>query len=66
MDDILIKSMDRVRLFTNLQETFNTLRKYDLKLNPDKCVFGVKVGKFLWFMITERGIEDNPEKIKAI
>lgn len=37
-----------------------------MKLNPEKCVLGVSVGKFLGFMVTQRGIEANPEKIKAI
>ena len=42
------------------------LNEYKVKLNSDKCVFGVKVGKFLGFMISQRGIEANPEKIEAI
>ena len=40
--------------------------KYKIKLNPNKCVFGVKAGKFLGFMISHRGIEANPEKMEAI
>lgn len=49
-----------------LRETFSTLSKYDLKLNPTKCTFGVKLGKFLGFMTLERGIEANLHKVEAI
>ena len=45
---------------------FNILRKYQMKLNPSKCVFGVGSGKFLGFMVNQRGIEVNPMKIKAL
>uniref|UniRef100_A0A2N9ED79 Uncharacterized protein n=1 Tax=Fagus sylvatica TaxID=28930 RepID=A0A2N9ED79_FAGSY len=50
----------------DLRETFETLRKYQMKLNPSKCAFGVYSGKFLGFMVSQRGIEANPDKIKAI
>ena len=50
----------------NLQETFNTLRSYNMKLNPSKCVFGVTAGKFLGFMVSQRGIEVNLKKVRAI
>ena len=49
-----------------MQETFDNLRKNQLKLNPEKCVFGVSSGKLLGFLVSARGIEANPEKIKAI
>jgi hypothetical protein len=49
-----------------LQETFNNLRKYNMMLNPMKCVFGVPAGQLLGFIISHRGIKVNPEKIKAI
>jgi hypothetical protein len=49
-----------------LQETFNNLRKYNMMLNPTKCVFGVPEGQLLGFIISDHGIEVNPEKIKAI
>ena len=48
------------------KQTFDLLRKYDMKLNPLKCVFGVSVGRFLGFMVTQRGIEANPAQLKAI
>ena len=63
MDDMLVKSTREDDHLSNLQETFNTLRSYNMKLNPNKCVFEVTVGKFLRFMVSRRGIEVNPEKI---
>ena len=45
---------------------FDTLRSYNMKLNPSKCVFGVTTGKFLVFMVSQRGIEVNSEKVWAI
>ena len=50
----------------DLRETFNTLCYYNMKLNPGKCAFGVTTGKFLGFMVSQRGIEANPDKIRAI
>ena len=50
----------------DLKETFDTLRSYNMKLNPSKCAFGVTTGKFLIFMVSQRGIEVNPDKIQAI
>ncbi|XP_057542470.1 uncharacterized protein LOC130820933 [Amaranthus tricolor] len=50
----------------DLSETFITLRKHQMRLNPEKCVFGVTGGKCLGFFVDERGIEANPEKIQAI
>ena len=49
-----------------LSAVFSALRQYNLRLNPDKCVFGVDRGKFLGFILTQRGIEANPEKCNAI
>ncbi|KAL0434320.1 UNVERIFIED_CONTAM: hypothetical protein Slati_2766300 [Sesamum latifolium] len=49
-----------------LEETFSVLRKYRLKLNPEKCAFRVPGGRFFGFMVIRRGIEANPLKIKAI
>ena len=50
----------------DLKETFNTLCSYNMKLNLSKCAFGVTAGKFLGFMVSQRGIEVNPNKIRAI
>ena len=66
MDDMLVKSLDEGKHLDDLQETFNTLRRYNMKLNPSKCAFGVASGKFLGFMVSHRGIEVNPKKIEAI
>ncbi|XP_075474325.1 uncharacterized protein LOC142505285 [Primulina tabacum] len=66
VDDIMVKSKDSAQLIPDLLETFATLRSYGLKLNPQKCIFGVRSGKFLGYMVTERGIEANPEKVQAI
>ena len=63
VDDMLVKSIREDDHLSNLQETFNTLRSYNMKLNPNKCVFEVTAGKFLRFMVSQRGIEVNPEKI---
>ena len=50
----------------DLQETFDTLKRYKMKLNPSKCAFEVSSGKVLGFMVSQRGIEANPNKIQAI
>ena len=66
VDDMLVKSLDEGKLLDDLQETFDTLKRYNMKLNPSKCAFGVASGKFLGFMVSHKEIEANPEKIKAI
>lgn len=66
VDDIVVKSREARTLIKDLEETFANLREVSLKLNPDKCVFGVPSGKLLGFLVSHRGIEANPEKIKAI
>ena len=66
MDDMLVKSLQEDNHLSNLQETFDTLRSYNMKLNPSKCTFRVTIGKFLGFMVSQRGIKVNPNKIRAI
>jgi hypothetical protein len=66
MDDITIMSKKQDDLIADLQETFTNLRKYNMMLNPTKCVFGVPAGQLLGFIISHRSMEVNPEKIKAI
>ena len=66
MDDIVVKSKNKATLIQDLDETFANLRRINLKLNPKKCVFGVPSGKLLGFFVSQRGIEANPDKIKAI
>ena len=66
MDDMLVKSKEELAYLDDLRETFATLKQYQMKLNPSKCVFGVASGKFLGFMVSQRGIEANLEKVQAI
>jgi dsDNA-binding SOS-regulon protein len=66
VDDMLVKSKEEGDHLDDLREMFETLRKYQMKLNPSKCAFGVYSSKFLGFMVSQRGIEANPDKIKAI
>jgi hypothetical protein len=66
VDDIIVKSTKQENHIADLQETFANFRKAGLKLNPKKCVFGVKKGKFLRCLVSTKGIEANPNKIEAI
>jgi hypothetical protein len=66
MDDIVVWSQKRGDHIQDHRETFSNLWRHSLKLNLEKCVFGVRRGKFLACMISERGIEANPEKIESI
>jgi hypothetical protein len=66
MDDVVIKTRSHDEFITDLEETFNSLRRFRRKLNLMKCVFGVLQGKLLGFIISHRRIEANPEKINAI
>ncbi|GKV44764.1 hypothetical protein SLEP1_g51920 [Rubroshorea leprosula] len=66
VDDIVVKSLKAEDHLTDLEETFNNLRKNRMMLNPEKCIFVVEFEKFLGFMVSRRGIEVNPEKIKAM
>ena len=63
---MLVKSIWEDDHLDDLKETFNTLRSYNMKLNPNKCAFGMTTRKFLGFMVSQRGIEVNPNKIQAI
>ena len=65
-DDMLVKSQDEGKHLDDLQETFDTLRQYNMRLNPSKCAFRVSSRKFLGFMVSHRGIEANPDKIQVI
>src|SRR5436189_5325741 len=66
LHDVVIKSRVKEHLLSNLSETFTKLRCFRWKLNPEKCVFGVPSGKLLGFIVSYRGIEANPEKLKDI
>ena len=66
VDDMLVKSTLRTDHLQHLGEAFNLLRKYKIKLNPEKCTFGVASGKFLGYLVTQRGIEADPNQISSI
>ena len=66
MDDIVVKTKDRATLLQDLEETFANLRKINVKLNPEKCVFGIPSSKLLGFFVSQCGIEANPDMIKTI
>ena len=66
IDNMLVKTKTEDELLQNLETVFSCLRKYRMRLNPHKCVFAVKAMKFLGFMLTNRGIEANPDKCKEI
>ncbi|XP_019181909.1 PREDICTED: uncharacterized protein LOC109177020 [Ipomoea nil] len=66
IDDMLVKSRDRADHTRDLRQCFQIMRTYQLRLNPTKCTFAVQTGKFLGYMMTKRGIEPNPAKVKAI
>ncbi|XP_068466339.1 uncharacterized protein [Phaseolus vulgaris] len=66
VDDMVVTSLEKNQHIADLEELFVTIAKYKLKLNPEKCIFGVEAGKFLGFLLTERGIEANPDKCVAI
>ena len=66
VDDMITKSKQASKHAADLRETFATLRRHQMRLNPNKCVFGVTGWKCLGFLVDERGIEANPDKIQAI
>ena len=66
VDDVIIQSRESSNNLTHLRKLFNRLRRYNLKLNPAKCAFGVPAGKLLGFIISRKGIELDPSKIKSI
>ena len=66
VDDLVVKTKKRGDHLHDLRIIFNRLRKYQLKMNPFKCAFGVTSGKFLGFIVRHRGIEVDQSKIDAI
>jgi hypothetical protein len=66
IDDMVVKSVKSTDHVGDLRKVFEILRKHNLKLNATKCTFGVGSGKFLGFLVTQRGIEVNPNQIAAI
>ncbi|CAN0916907.1 Retrovirus-related Pol polyprotein from transposon 297 [Linum grandiflorum] len=66
VDDIIAKSKEGEDHVAILRKLFERLRKYQLRLNPEKCTFGVTSGKLLGFIVSQKGIEVDPDKVKAI
>jgi len=66
VDDMVVTSQQKEQYVADLEELFTTIAKYRLKMNAEKCVFGVEADKFLGFLLTERGIEANPEKCVVV
>ena len=66
IDDMVVKSIKDTDHVEDLRKVFEILRRHTLKLNATKCAFGVGSGKFLGFLVTQRGIEANPDQIAAI
>jgi hypothetical protein len=66
VDDIVVKTRESNSLLENLAQVFDKLRATSMKLNPEKCVFGVSAGMLLGFLVSHRGIEVNRDKIQAI
>ena len=65
VDDSIVKSKKDENLIPDLKEIFRNIRKHNMRLNPKKCLFEIKAGKFLGFMVPQRGIDANPAKVQA-
>jgi hypothetical protein len=66
VDDIVVKTKKGSTLVEDLTLVFDKMWETPTKLNPDKCIFGISAGKLLGFLVSHRGIEANPKKIRAI
>jgi hypothetical protein len=66
VDDIIIKTKKAGNLINDLDVAFKCLQAKSIKLNPEKCVFGIPRGMLLGFIVSKRGIEANPKKIAII
>ena len=66
IDDMLVKSLVAQQHIDHLRQSFDVLDKYGMKLNPTKCSFGVSSGKFLGYLVTQRGVEANSDQIRSI
>jgi hypothetical protein len=64
--DVVVRTQEDEGLISDLAETFDNLRKFKMKLNPEKCTFGVPIGKLLGYMVSRHRINPNPEKVSAI
>jgi hypothetical protein len=66
VDNMVVKTQEDKGLISDLVETFDNLRKFKMKLNPEKCTFSVRSGKLIGYMVSRRGIDPDPEKVSAI
>jgi hypothetical protein len=66
IDDIVVKTRKADDLVGDLRIAFGFLRANGVKLNPEKCVFGVPRGMLLGYIVSQRGIEANPQKVAAL
>lgn len=66
VDDIIVKSHTKEENFLNLEKLFERLGKFKMRLNPNKCIFGVRSRKLLGFIVSQRGIEVDLKKVSAI
>ena len=66
VDDMIAKSQTEEEHLDHLQKLFDRLKMYKLRLNPNKCTFGVRSGKLLGFIFSDKGIQVDPAKVKAI
>ena len=66
IDDMVVKTKEHPSHKQNLQDIFETLDRFNVRLNPLKCSFGLRSGVFLGYLMTKRGIEANPTQIRAI
>ena len=66
IDDMIARSQTKEEHLDHLHKLFEILKKYKLRLNPNKCTFGVRFGKLLGFVVSGKGIGVNPSKVKAI
>ena len=66
VNDMIVKSKDRESHTINLRKFFERIKEYRLRLNPQKCTFGVTAGKLLGFLVSDRGIKVDPSKFKVI
>ncbi|MCI12615.1 hypothetical protein A2U01_0033720, partial [Trifolium medium] len=66
MDDMIVKSCEETDHTAHLRKVFEQAKKHNMRFIPEKCTFGIRAGKFLGFYLTERGIEANPDKCRAL
>jgi len=66
VDDMLVKSVLRAFHLQHLRKAFDLLKQYEVKLNPEKCTFGVASRKFLGYLVTQQNIEADSNQISAI